>query len=109
MSKYVEHKKYYKLRFSVDIETPDDATWIREGMGILENDPLVMRCFQNVHVNPPFSVNKVIHGTESLDSPSFVIYYREEHNKTIERFLFKVKLRFSNFTMEMSQTLKEYN
>lgn len=110
MLKYVEHKKYYKLKFSVDIETPDDATWMRERMQTLEEEPLIMRCFQNIHVDPPFSHNKGIHSTDSLDSkPSFAIYYREENNKTIERFLFKIRLRFPNFTMETSQTLKEYS
>ena len=109
MSKYVEHKKYYKLKFSIDIETPDEVTWIRERMETLENEPSIMRCFQNVRVSPPFSANVGLDILDGLDgNPSFAIYYRDENNKTIERFLFKIKLRFPNFTMETSQTMKEY-
>ncbi len=110
MSKYVEHKKYYKLNFSVDIETAEDVTWVREAMEGLEQEPLIMRCFQNVNVthnnnnNPKVSLNNW-----SSDCNAFSIYYREENNKSIHKFLFKVKLRFPNFKHECLQTMKEYS
>ncbi len=108
MSKYVEHKKYYKLNFSVDVETAEDVTWIREAMETLEQEPLIMRCYQNVNVthgnNPIISANNW-----SNDINAFSIYYREENNNSIDKFLFKIRLRFPNFKHEHLQTMKEYS
>jgi len=110
MSRIIAQKKYYKLAFSVDIETAEDVTWIREQMEKLEAEPLIMRCFQNVRVYDAFSNNPKISQTDwTSDVNAFAIYYREEHNITIEKFLFKVKLKFPNFKHEFTQTVKEYN
>lgn len=110
MSVIPAQKKYYKLAFSVDVETVEDIDWVREQMEKLEKEPLIMRCFQNVRVYDGFSNNPKVQQTDwSSESNKFAIYFREENNPVIDRFLFKVRLKFPNFKHEFTQTVKEYN
>jgi hypothetical protein len=98
MSRIIAQKKYYKLSFSVDVETMEDVNWVREQMETLEKEPLIMRCYQNVRVHDGFTNNpKVVVNDWSSTCNTFAIYYREENNTVIDKFLFKVKLKFPNF------------
>ena len=108
MSIVPAQKKYYKLSFSVDIETIEDVDWVREHMETLEKEPVVMRCFQNIRVHNFTNNPKIQHTDWSSDHNSFAIYYREENDRAIEKFLFKVKLKFPNFKHEFTQSVKEY-
>ncbi len=65
-----------------------------------------MKCFQNTSVSVfddkgPW--NKLNDST-----PDFTVYYREESIDALDRFLFKVRLRFPNFVAETTHTLQEY-
>jgi len=112
MTNRIEQKVYYKLSFNVDLQSVDDITWVREQMQVLEKEPDIMRCFQNMTVdygslgNNPNIRNK--NWSIEDDAKGFSIYYRKEDNSTIDRFLFKVKLKFPNFRHEITQTVKEY-
>lgn len=109
MSRIIAQKKYYKLSFSVDVETAEDVTWVREQMEKLEKEPLVMRCFQNVSIHNFTNNPKVRVNDWSNDCNAFAIYYREENNSVIDKFLFKVRLKFPNFKHEFTQTVKDYS
>jgi hypothetical protein len=109
MTSRIEQKKYFKLSFSVDVETADDVTWVREQMEKLEKEPLIMRCFQNVRIHNFTNNPKVKINDWSSDCNAFAIYFREENNPVIDRFLFKVRLKFPNFKHEFTHTVKEYN
>lgn len=105
----IEQKKYYKLSFSVDVETAEDVTWIRERMNGLEKEPSIMRCFQNVSIEWGSSTRQIVRQNDwSSDNNAFAIYYKDEENPTIDRFLFKIKLKFPNFKYAVTQTVKEY-
>jgi len=110
MSIVAAQKKYFKISFSVDIETTEDVLWIKEQLEALEDDPLIMRCFQNIHVHNGWTNNPTIQSNDwTTDTNKFAIYYREENNPTIDKFLFKIKLKFPGFKHEFTQTVKEYN
>lgn len=108
MSRIIAQKKYYKLSFSVDIETMEDVDWVREQMEALEKEPLIMRCYQNVRVHNHTNNPKIQKTDWSSDHNTFAIYYREENDIVIDKFLFKVKLKFPNYKHEFTQTVKEF-
>lgn len=84
--------------------TETEAQYVREAMNKLEQEDSVMCCFQNVH-------NKLLGSKGSLfgdEVPDFSIYYRGEQVKCIDRFLFKIQLKFPNFKIETKHTMQEH-
>lgn len=69
----IEQKKYFKLSFSVGVETPEDVDWVREQMQGLEKEPLIMKCFQNVTV----SRTQIRHNDWANENNAFSIYLRK--------------------------------
>lgn len=86
--------------------TSEDGDWIREAMESLEKHAAIMKCFQNTSV-ANFGDQG---GWRKVDdsSPDYTIYYREESVDALDRFLFKVRLRFPNFVAHTTQTLQEH-
>lgn len=70
----------------------------------LEKQPMVMKCFQNTN-QTPFR-GQLWKPNEAAQD--FSIYYREENIESINKFLFKVQLKFPNFIVNSTQTLQEY-
>lgn len=105
MKKHKEQKVFYKLMFSMGQITEEESIFVRKAMEKLETEDEIMRCFQNVHGN-------VLDAPESLWpnplSPDFSIYYRGIDVDCVNRFLFKIQLKFPNFKVETIQTLQEY-
>ena len=99
-----EQKIYYKLTFSMGTITEDESTYVREAMEKLEQEAPIMKCFQNVHGNVLGSSGRIINDI----FPDFVIYYRGEDVDCINRFLFKMQLKFSDFVVHTTHTLQEY-
>lgn len=105
MKKRKERKFYFKLMFSMGQITEDEALYVRKAMDKLEKEDAVMQCFQNVHNN--VSDDNFGSLTDS-DAPDYSIYYRGEHVECIDRFLFKIQLKFPNFKIETKHTLQEH-
>ena len=105
MKKRKERKFYFKLMFSMGQITVTEAQYVREAMNKLEQEDPVMRCFQNVHNNVLGSNTGSLFGESA---PDFSIYYRGEHVECIDRFLFKIRLKFPDFKVETVHTLQEY-
>jgi hypothetical protein len=108
MKKRIERKVYYKLQFSLGKVTVEDVDWVRDAMDALEISPSIMKCFQNTSVSV-FEKNKGWHEA-ALDknNPDFTVYYKEESVDALDRFLFKLRLRFPNFVAHTTHTLQEH-
>jgi len=106
MKKRIEQKFYYKLQFSMGSITSEDGDWIREAMEALETNPAIMKCYQNTSV----AVFDNQGPWDKLNSPNpdYTVYYRKESVDALDRFLFKMKLRFPNCVVHTTQTLQEY-
>ena len=100
-----EQKVYFKMTFSMGEITEDEALYVRKAMEKLEKEELVMRCFQNVHNNVLGNIKDL---SFSHNDPNYSIYYRSENLKCIDRFLFKIRLKFPDFKVETVHTLQEY-
>lgn len=85
--------------------TEDEAQYVREAMNKLEEETPIMRCFQNVYNNP---LGGVVGSLFTTDTTNYSIYYRGEDVECIDRFLFKIQLKFPNFKVETKHTLQEY-
>jgi len=106
MKKRIERKVYFKLQFSLGKVTSEDVDWVREAMEALETCPAIMKCFQNTSVSV-FDGNGSWNRLDNTN-PDFTVYYREESVDALDRFLFKLRLRFPNFVAHTSQTLQEH-
>ena len=106
MKKRIERPVYYRIKFSVGEITSEDGDWIREAMESLEKHAAIMKCFQNTSVANFGEVGE----WEKFNSPApdYTIYYREASVDALDRFLFKVRLRFPNYVAHTSQTLQEH-
>lgn len=102
--KHKEQKVYHKLMFSMGPITEEESTWVREAMEKLEAEEGIMKCFQNVNGHILGAVGRLIDDV----APDFSIYYRGDDIDCINRFLFKIQLKFPNFKVETTQTLQEY-
>jgi hypothetical protein len=97
-TKYYEQRVFYKLQFSMGQLTLDEGDWVRKAMIKLEKQTAVMKCFQNWE------------RTSLLNhAPDFSVYYREENVESINKFIFKMQLKFPNFVLHTTQTLQEFS
>ncbi len=110
MSKYDEKKvteKFYRMTFSVGDVTEKEIKDIREIMQKLEKVDGVMRCFQNIDraTNRSLEQKKLEVRMEGSD---FTIYYRENCEAALNKLLFKLKLKYPDFSLCKEETLQSY-
>lgn len=92
------------MKFSMGSITEEESAYVRTAMEALEREAPIMKCFQNVHGNVLGAMGRLIDDV----APDFVIYYRGDDVDCINRFLFKIQLKFPNFKTETVQTLQEH-
>lgn len=110
MSRYGEKKvtaKYYRMTFSVGEVNEEQIKDIRKAMQKLEKIDGVMRCFQNIDraTNRSDAQRKYEQRTYGSD---FTVYYEEDSEEAMNKLLFKLKLKFPEFTICKEETLQSY-
>ena len=109
MSKYGDKKvtgKFYRMTFSIgDDVTEKEIKHVREFMQKLEKHDGIMRCFQNV--DRATNKSKQQWGVSNKDT-DFTIYYYEDSEAKLDKLLFKLKLKFSEFSICKEETLQSY-
>lgn len=75
-------------------------------MNKLERKSGISKCFQNV---PKVSAQGPSYGINFSGCPDFSIYYAEEDLEYLNKFLFKMQLKFANVVIHTTQTLQEFS
>jgi len=110
MSKYGEKKvteKFYRMTFSVGEVTEKEIADIRKIMQKLEKIDGVMRCFQNIDRATNRSLDQQLWQAE-MEGSDFTIYYRENCEAALNKLLFKLKLKYPDFSLCKEETLQSY-
>jgi hypothetical protein len=111
MSRYDEKKvtgKFYRMTFSIGHNvTEKEIQHVREFMQKLEKQDGIMRCFQNVDRATIKSKEQKVWGGRHEDT-DFTIYYYEDSEAKLDKLLFKLKLKFSEFSIHKEETLQSY-
>ena len=109
MSRYGEKKvtgKFYRMTFSVgDDVTEKEIKHVREFMEKLEKQDGIMRCFQNIDRATDRSKEQQ---WERPGGSDFTIYYYEDSEAKLDKLLFKLRLKFSEFSVCKEETLQSY-
>jgi len=102
MTAYIERLPSYKLTFSAGHLTVEEIEFIRTAMNKLERKSGISKCFQNINV-------REAGGTFTVNCPEFSVYYATEGLDCLNKFLFKMQLKFANFVIHTTQTLQEFS
>jgi len=109
MSRYGEKKvkeKYYRMTFGIGKVTEKEIKDVREFMQKLEKHDGIMRCFQNIDRATNRSEQQRFEARTA--GTDFTIYYREDSEGKLNKLLFKLKLKFPDFTLVKEETLQSY-
>ena len=107
MSRYGEKKvkeKFYRMTFSIgDNVTEKEIKLVREFMQKLEKQDGIMRCFQNI--DRATTKSKEQQRWQPASGSDFTIYYREDSEAKLNKMFFKLRLKFSEFSVCKEETL----